>query len=252
MMRLLFKQPLSRQAAQLSFIPQGHKFRLSRQAAQLSFIPQGYKFRLSRQAAQLSFKTLGPLVIALALAVFPAAPGSARADEVDDSQALKVFRDSPATRGFFDNAYGYAIFPLVGKGGVGVGGSFGKGRVYRRGELTGHVSLVKLSVGFQLGGQAFSELIFFQDQRAYDEFTAGAFELDATASAVAVTAGIQAQAGTTGATAGASTGPETGTQLGAQYSKGLAVFIHAKGGLMYEASVGGQIFNFTPLGTAPN
>jgi hypothetical protein len=197
-------------------------------------------------------KALGSLALVLAMfTVWGGLPGSVRADGVDDSQALKVFKDSPTTRGFFDNAYGYAIFPLIGKGGVGVGASYGRGRVYRQGELTGQVSLVKLSVGFQLGGQAFSELIFFQDKRAYDEFTADTFELDATASVVAITAGAQAQTGTTGTTAGASTGPESGKQLGAHYNKGLAIFIHAKGGLMYEASVGGQVFNFEPLGSPP-
>jgi hypothetical protein len=101
-----------------------------------------------------------------------------------------------------------------------------------------------LSIGFQAGGQAFSQMVFFQDQRAYEEFTSGNFEFDATASAVAITAGVQAKAGTEGATAGASAGPATGKQANAGYHKGMAVFVHAKGGLMYEASVGGQKFSF--------
>jgi len=106
--------------------------------------------------------------------------------------------------------------------------------------------LVKGSIGFQLGGQAFSQMIFFQDKRAYDEFTSGSFEFDASASAVAITAGVQAKAGTEGATAGASAGPTTGKQAKASYHKGMAVFVHAKGGLMYEASIGGQKFTFKP------
>ena len=93
---------------------------------------------------------------------------------------------------------------------------------------------------------AFSELIFFEDKRAYDEFTTGEFEMDASASAVAITAGAQAQAGTQGAAAAASAGPATAKQAPAQYHKGMAVFVHIKGGLMYEASIGGQKFVFTP------
>ena len=87
-------------------------------------------------------------------------------------------------------------------------------------------------------------MIFFEDKRSYDEFTSGEFEFDATASAVAITAGVQAKAGTEGATAGASTGPATGKQARASYHKGMAVFVHTKGGLMYEAAIGGQKFSF--------
>ena len=165
----------------------------------------------------------------------------------DYSHTISVFKKSPAVTPFFKDAYGYAVFPTVGKGGIVVGGAFGKGRVYRQGNLTGHVTLSKVSVGFQLGGQAFSEIIFFQDKRAYDEFTSGAFEFDASASAVAITAGAQAKAGTEGGTAGASAGPDTGVQANTSYTKGVAVFVHTKGGLMYEVSVGGQKFDFTPI-----
>ncbi len=163
------------------------------------------------------------------------------------SQTISVFKKSPAVQPFFQNAYGYAVLPTVGKGGIVVGGAFGKGRVYRQGEITGEVTLSKISVGFQLGGQAFSEIIFFQDKRAYDEFTSGSFEFDASASAVVITAGAQAKAGTEGGTAGASAGPATGTQANIDYTKGVAVFVHIKGGLMYEVTVGGQRFDFTPL-----
>jgi hypothetical protein len=97
----------------------------------------------------------------------------------------------------------------------------------------------------QAGVQDFSEFIFFKDKRAYDEFTSGAFEFDAQASAVVITAGAQAKAGTEGATAGASAGG-TGTQAEIQYRKGMAVFVQPKGGLMYEAAIGGQKFKFTP------
>lgn len=162
------------------------------------------------------------------------------------SDTINVFKKSNATKPFFKSCYGYAVFPTVGKGGIGIGGAYGKGRVYKKGKVTGNVSLAKLSVGFQLGGQAFSEIIFFQDKRAYTEFISGNFEFDASASAVVITAGAQAKAGTEGATAGASAGPATGEYATINYSKGMAVFIHTKGGLMYEAAIGGQKFSFTP------
>ena len=161
-------------------------------------------------------------------------------------RTLSVYRESPAVAPFFKNSYGYAVFPTIGKGGFVVGGAYGKGQVYRQGKATGTSSLVKMSVGFQLGGQAFSEVIFFEDKRAYDEFTSGSFEFDASASAVAITAGAQAQAGSTGTSAGASAGPATGVQASNKYRKGIAVFVHTKGGLMYEAAIGGQKFDFTP------
>ena len=162
------------------------------------------------------------------------------------SNTIEVFKKSPAVQPFFKNAYGYAVFPTVGKGGIGIGGAYGKGQVYRGGKVTGTTKLFKVTIGFQLGGQAFSEIIFFQDKRAYDNFTSGEFEFDATASVVAITAGAQAKAGTEGATAGASAGPATGTQAKTNYRKGMAVFVHAKGGLMFEAAIGGQKFSFKP------
>jgi lipid-binding SYLF domain-containing protein len=162
------------------------------------------------------------------------------------SDTIEIFKKSDATRLFFKSSYGYALFPTVGKGGIVIGGAYGEGKVFKKGKSTGTVSLAKISIGFQLGGQAFSEIIFFQDKRAYSEFTSGSFEFDASASAVAITAGAQATAGTQGVTAGASSGPSTGDYADINYSKGMAVFVHTKGGLMYEASIGGQKFSFTP------
>jgi lipid-binding SYLF domain-containing protein len=168
----------------------------------------------------------------------------AYADKYSDT--IDVYKKSEVVQPFFKNAYGYAVFPTIGKGGIGIGGSYGTGKVYQGGKVTGEVSLIKGSIGWQFGGQAFSQMIFFQDKRAYDEFTSGKFEFDATASAVAITAGAQAKAGTEGATAGASAGPATGKQAKTSYHKGMAVFTHTKGGLMYEASIGGQKFKFKP------
>lgn len=168
----------------------------------------------------------------------------AHADDYADTIAL--YKKSPTVQPFFKSAYGYAVFPTIGKGGFVVGAAYGKGRVYRGGRLSGKTSLIKASIGAQLGGQAFSELIFFQDERAYREFTRGDFEFDASASAVAITAGAQAKAGTEGSTASASTGPASGKQFTAGYRKGMVVFVHIKGGLMYEATIGGQKFTFQP------
>ena len=179
----------------------------------------------------------------MALLLMAAVPASADSY----SKTIDVFKKSPQVQPFFKNAYGYAVFPTVGKGGFVVGGSYGTGKVYRKGKATGMAKLVKGTIGFQLGGQAFSQMIFFEDKRAYDEFTSGSFEFDGSASAVAITAGAQAQAGTAGASAGASAGPATGTQAKRDYTKGMAVFIHTKGGLMYEASIGGQKFGFEPF-----
>ncbi len=184
----------------------------------------------------LLLRMLVTVMLALAL-VSPA-----QADKFTDTVA--VFKKSEAVQPFLKNAYGYAVFPTIGKAGFGIGGAYGTGQVYRGGKVTGETSLIKATFGFQLGGQAFSEIIFFQDKRAYDEFTGGDFEFDASASAVAITAGAQAKVGTEGSSAGASTGPATGKQLKTSYRKGMAVFIHAKGGLMYEATIGGQKFNF--------
>lgn len=162
------------------------------------------------------------------------------------SKTIDVFKASPVSAKFFDSAYGYAVFPTIGKGGVGVGGAHGKGQVYRANTVTGTASMTQLTVGLQFGGQAYSQVIFFENEDAYNRFTSGKFEFGAQASAVAITASAQAQTGTGGAGAGASTGENAGAQS-AQYQNGMAVFTYAKGGLMYEASLGGQKFKFKPL-----
>ena len=182
--------------------------------------------------------------LAIVLLVGIAILNSAHADST--TSTIEIFRQSDAVKPFFETAYGYAVFPTVGKGGIGIGGAYGSGKVYAQGKMTGTVKLMKATIGFQAGGQAFSQMIFFEDQRAYNEFTGGNFEFGAGVSAVAITAGVQAKAGTDGATAGASAGPATGTQAPTRYHKGMAVFVHAKGGLMYEATVGGQQFSYTP------
>ena len=191
--------------------------------------------------------------LATIISCFVLAIGSgsfAWSQEVEDySSTIEVFRQSPVVKPFFEDSYGYAVFPTIGKAGFVVGGAYGKGQVYKNGRVTGISKLVKMSVGFQAGGQAFSQIIFFQDKRAYDEFTSGEFSFDATVSAVAITAGVQATAEPSkGASASATAGPKTGKQFASvDYTKGMKVFTHAKGGLMYEAAIGGQKFTFEPI-----
>ena len=177
--------------------------------------------------------------------VFLLSTSVAKADSYDGT--LDVFESAPELKPFFDHAYGYAVFPTIGKGGLGIGGSYGKGQLYQGGKVVGKVTIAKLSIGFQMGGQAFSEIVFLQDKRAFDEFTSGRFEFDATASAVVVTLGAHAQAGTAGASASAGTGPSSTNQVEYGYNKGMAVFVHPLGGLMYEAAIGGQRFKYEPL-----
>ena len=177
--------------------------------------------------------------LVLFLLAFPAA--HTRADEYSDT--IDVFRKAGESGQFFGKSYGYAVLPTIGKGGIGIGGAYGKGRVYARGAYVGDTSMAQLTVGFQLGGQAYSQIIFFEDKRAFDEFTGGNFEFGAQATAVAITAGASAQAGTTGPSAGAGTSQQA-SKTKASYHRGMAVFTVATGGLMYEASIGGQKFTY--------
>jgi lipid-binding SYLF domain-containing protein len=187
------------------------------------------------------------LVLLVVAIIFRLSTAAVAAEVKDYSSTINVFKDSPVVKTFFDNSYGYAVFPIIGKAGFVVGGSYGEGQVYRNGTVTGKSSVIEGSIGFQLGGKAFSEIIFFQDEQAYNRFTSGNFEFDATAQAIVITAGAEAQAGTAGVGAGATAGPKTGVQAETDYVNGLATFIHSKGGLMYEFSVGGQKFTFEPL-----
>ncbi|MEJ2127364.1 MAG: YSC84-related protein [Woeseiaceae bacterium] len=164
------------------------------------------------------------------------------------TETIDMFRENVADK-FFESSYGYAVFPTIGKGGVGIGGARGKGRVYKKGVHVGDTTMTQVTVGFQLGGQAYSQIVFFKDERAFNEFTSENFEFGAQAAAVAITAGASAQAGTTGAGAAASgNSGETGKARG-DYYKGMAIFTFAKGGLMYEATLGGQKFSYRPAAT---
>lgn len=167
--------------------------------------------------------TTGALALAFALACGSTAPAGAQQDV---PHAIAEFQkaDSGLVK-WFSESYGYAIFPGVGKGAIGLGGARGKGWVYERGKIIGRSTLTQVTIGLQLGGQAYREVIFFKDETALKDFCRGNYELSAQASAVAVTKGASANV---------------------KYNGGVAIFTMAKGGLMYEASVGGQKFSFKP------
>lgn len=182
------------------------------------------------------------LLAALVVSFVPAAVAA----EYDDT--LASFRAAGDTSEFFESAYGYVVFPTIGKGGIGIGGAHGSGRVYRQGTYVGDTTVTQLTVGFQLGAQAFSQMIFLEDARAFESFTSGNFEFSAQATAVALTAGVSAEANTGGgATAGASGGRNDANLSHGGYRKGMAIFTIARGGLMYEATLGGQKFTYKPL-----
>jgi lipid-binding SYLF domain-containing protein len=137
----------------------------------------------------------------------------------------KATKSDPGLEKFFDEAVGYAVFPTVGKGAIGVGGAYGRGELYEGGQLDGYCTLTQASIGLALGGQAYTELIFFETKTALDRFKSGNFAFAAQASAVALKSGASANA---------------------KYTDGVAVFTMGEAGLMYEASVGGQKFSYEP------
>lgn len=160
----------------------------------------------------------------------------------DYVETKKMFAEAGASS-MFENAYGYALFPTIGKAGFVVGGAYGKGRVFKQNEYVGDTAMTQATVGFQLGGSGFSQVIFFQDERAFNEFTTGKFEFGAEVNAVALTAAAGASTNTTGNSVSASGGKNNANAAG-NYNKGMATFTITKGGLMYEATIGGQKFSY--------
>ena len=171
--------------------------------------------------------------LSLLLLAFMALPVAVLAQDEDDTklvndatEAREAFIKSDShMKTLFDNSYGYVIFPNVGKGAVGVGGAAGNGVVWEQGNMIGRAKMKQVSVGFQFGGQAYREVIFFENKEALDRFKQDKFEFAAQVSAVAAASGASADA---------------------KYAEGVLVFTQEKKGLMYEASVGGQKFSFTP------
>jgi Las17-binding protein actin regulator len=164
------------------------------------------------------------------------------------ADTIGIFRSAGESGDFFANSYGYAVFPNIGEGAVGVGAALGKGRVYVHGRLIGDTTMKQVSVGFQAGGKVYSQIIFFRDKRALEEFESGNFEFSAGASAVAVTAAANASAATNGSQHGASA-YDRDAKVDGNWNNGMAVFSIAKGGLMYSAAIAGQHFSFRERGT---
>jgi lipid-binding SYLF domain-containing protein len=161
------------------------------------------------------------------------------------SDTIATFRQAAQSGAFFQKSYGYAVFPTIGKGGLVVGAAHGSGRVYVHGRRVGRTSMTQVSVGFQAGGEAYSEIIFFENKLAFDQFTAGNFAFSGDVGATVITASASASAGTTGENAGASADNHLAATQG-QYTNGMAVFTIAKGGLMYNATIAGQKFSYEP------
>jgi lipid-binding SYLF domain-containing protein len=188
-----------------------------------------------------AFIRAAAMVAALSLTV-----GVAQAGKYEDT--ISLFREAPESAAFFRHSYGYAIFPTVGEAGFIVGGAVGHGRVYAHGKLVGDTTMTEVSAGFQAGGKAFSQIIFFKDKRALEGFESGNFQFEAGASAVAITAGVSASAATNGASSTASLTDRDANDAGV-WSNGTAVFTVAKGGLMYAAKLDGQHFSYKDRGT---
>ena len=186
----------------------------------------------------------------IASALFAFAVLAAQPALADDySSTVEKFRNA-GTGEFIDTAYGYAVFPTIGKGGIGIGGAHGKGAVFVGGKQVAKTSMTQITYGLQLGGQAYSQMIFFKDERAFKDFSSGNFEFGAQATAVALTASASAETSTGGGgSASAGTDSRLANVADREYGErsGMAVFTIAKGGLMYEATIGGQKFSYDPL-----
>lgn len=166
---------------------------------------------------------------------------SAWADKYIDTK--RMFEDAGISD-MFNSAYGYALFPTIGKGGFIVGGAYGKGRVYKQGVYIGDSEMAQVSIGFQLGGAGFSQAILFEDARALAEFINENFEFGVKMQAVVLTASAEASGNTGGSSATASGGKNNAVIESYGYNKGMAIFTITKGGLMYEISLAGQNFSY--------
>ena len=174
-------------------------------------------------------KSLSAIIISITLIGCSTVPETRQAKNVLQSkvdEAISDFKNrDPEIQEFFDNSYGYAVFPEVVKGAFWVGGARGKGQAFEQGDFVGYSSLTQATIGFSFGGEFFREIIFFQNQSDFEEFTYDEYTFSAQASAVVLRAGAAAKA---------------------DYEYGKAVFIIAEVGAMVDASIGGQKFEFVP------
>jgi len=181
-----------------------------------------------------------PILAVLFVLIGPTAQAAASLEKCKDT--LHKFKQLGNVPELLALSYGYAVLPTIGKGGIGIGGAGGTGCVFAGGMHTGNISMGQITIGFQLGGQAYSQIILFKNTDVYNDFIKGQFEFGADATVVALTYGAAAGVSTKGASASAGDTKGIGS-----WKRGMAVFTLAKGGLMYEASIGGQKFKFKPL-----
>ena len=166
-------------------------------------------------------------IIAIVLSVLSMASYSQENDVEEAKNTIKEFKEKdPGMDKFFSSAVGYAVFPGIGKGGLGIGGAGGKGTLFKGGIAVADTKMSQVTIGLQAGGQKYAEVIFFETAEIYDDFISGKYEFAAQVSAVALTSGVSADA---------------------KYKNGLLVVTNSIGGLMYEASIGGQKFKVTPF-----
>ncbi len=164
-------------------------------------------------------------LISFLVVIFALTSMAQKNDVSEAKEAIKEFKETNAKiNSFFNKAYGYAVFPGIGKGGLGIGGAGGKGTVFKGGAPVADTKMTQVTIGFQAGGQKYAEVIFFENAEAYERFVGNKFEFAAQVSAIALKAGVS---------------------LDADYTDGMLVITKAIGGLMYEASVGGQKFKTT-------
>jgi lipid-binding SYLF domain-containing protein len=175
-----------------------------------------------------SFRSVTRDAVITGLLVMTCIAGSAHADGVSDANQTitDLKKTDPGISRFITSSVGYAVFPTVTKGGLGVGAAHGSGVLFEGGAPTGKASLTQVTVGAQIGGQEYTEIIFFQTDNVLSNFKSGNFAFSGQASSVALAAGASANA---------------------DYQRGVAVFTATKGGLMLEASIGGQKFSYTPF-----
>jgi hypothetical protein len=216
------------------FCPTRSRFGL-RQASTCHGFANGIGGFMKRMARMLGFAAAALL-----------SAGAVNAGKYTDT--IDVFRNAGESGAFFRHSYAYAVFPTVGEGGFIVGAALGKGHVYVHDRLVGDAVMKQVSAGFQAGGKVYSQIIFFKDRRALEEFESGNFEFSAGASAVAITASAGASAATNGSSASASLDEHDSDNSG-RWHDGMAVFTVAKGGLMYAATIAGQKFSYRDRGT---
>lgn len=193
-------------------------------------------------------KRLIAILMSLAMGGIFGSVARADDDAAKCGETVRLFQAAGESADYFKKSFGYAVFPTIGKAGLGIGGAHGSGCVYRQGQQAGTAKMTQLSIGWQAGAQGYSLLVFFEDERAFKEFTSGDFEFGVKASAVAITAGASAGAGTSGTSSGASAGKKDATtKTHSGYENGMASFSIIKGGLMYEAALAGAKFKYDPL-----